>query len=346
MSKTIGIDIGYETVKVVGLERHGKRYLLGGMNVVSIPHNSWQIDNLLNHEAIAKAIKQALATAKPHPIMGKKAMLALPESVIFSGTFSMPQLTNRELEQAIPFEVAEKLSINLEEYYFDYEKATSLCHPLDQAELNDLKAKQAEEEKKNKKEPNKPKAAEPQLTIFAVAAKKTLIQSAVDLCSAAGLELTAIEIKPAAIARAVVPGNDQKARAIIDLGAGSTGASIVEGKNIRVTSTVPWGVEALLTQEALTPAQLQKELTTVFDELVHITKFFENRVCPGIKVEEVIISGSGANLGPTAEVFQSETGLKSRLALPFNMVDTDHFPVPDQMTHTFTDAVGLAMRRD
>ncbi len=346
MSTTIGIDIGFETVKVIGLSRSGKKWRLIGMAIASIPHSSWQTDGLLNREEISVAIANALKAAKPSAIKGKKTMVALPESVIFSGTFSMPLLSDRELAQALPFAIADKLSINLDDYYYDSETAVSACHPIDlsspaAADIKKPTNKITNSKSNAKKEPE----SNPQFqqTIFAVAAKKTLIDSVIELCNQTGLELTAIEIKPGAIARSVINSDDQKARAIIDLGAGSTGASIVEGRNIRVTSTVPWGVEPLL-GKTIPASELQSQLAPVFDELVHINKFFENRVCPGVRVEEIIISGSGSNLANIIEVFQQETGLKTRLATPFLHVDTHHYPVPINLTHTFTDAIGLAMR--
>lgn len=341
MSSTIGIDIGYETVKVIGLENHGKRWKLRGMNIAPIPANSWQTEAVLNQDTIAQTIAETLKHAKPDAIVGKKAMFALPESVIFSGTFAMPLLDKEELVQAIPFELAEKLSINLEEFYFDYEVVTTKCKPLTPTEAEKL-SKAAAKAKESKRPDPKPIEADA-MTVFAVAAKKTLIESVIALAKKAGLEPVGIDIKPGAIARAVIKPSDQKARAIIDLGAGSTGASIVEGQSIRVTSTVPWGVKALL-DKGLTVEQLRKEFASVFDELVHITKFFENRVCPGITIEEIILSGSGTNIPQIVEVFQQETGLPSKIGEPFGDVDTDHYPIKTQYSHTFADAVGLAMR--
>lgn len=346
MSTTIGIDIGYETVKVIGLDRRGKRWSLGGMNIAPIPLSSWQTDVLANQEEIAKVIVDSLRLAKPGAIKGKRAMVALPESVIFSGTFSMPLLSAAELAEAIPFELAEKLSINLEDFYFDYEVVTTKCKPLDPRTVPPPATKSsqdADSKDNNKDTTNKEPMAQEALTVFGVAAKKTLIQSVIELADIAHLELVGIDIKPGAIARSVIPKNDERPRAILDLGAGSTGASIVEGQSIRVTSTVPWGVKALLDQK-LTAEQLQKEFGPVFDELVHITKFFENRVCPGIRVEEIILSGSGTNIAGVVEAFQQQTGLKARVGSPFGLVDTHHYPVSARFSHTFADAVGLAMR--
>lgn len=341
MSKIVGIDIGYETLKVISLEKSGRKWRLGGMNVAPIPAGSWQTDSLLNQEAIAHSLKDALRLAKPSAIKDKQATIALPESVIFSGTFSMPNLSKKELRQAIPFELANKLSINLEDFNYDYEIVKTRCHPADQTTPISQNAVETKDDIK-KPAPTKRRSNESQLTVFAVAAKKTLIQSVVDLFKKAELELIAIDIKPAAIARSIIKGGDDEARAIIDLGSGSAGASIVEGRSIRVTSTIPWGVKNLL-QRNNSPEELQKEFGHVFDELVHITKFFENRVCPEVRVGQIILSGSGTNLTGVAEAFQKETGLPTIIGEPFTQVDSRHYPLGSELGHTFADAVGLAM---
>lgn len=332
-------------MKIVGLEPAGKRWKLRGMSLVHTPANPWQIDNLTHIDELAKLVNDGLKNARPHPIIGKKVMVALPESVIFSSTFAMPEMSDGELRKALPFEIADKLSIEIDQYYYDFEEVTSRCRPihtLTPQKPEDLEAK--ETKKKSEGAAEEPVADVPQVTIFCVATKKSLVDSVIRLCESAGLELAGIDIKPGAIARAVIKNNDQKARIIVDMGVGGTGASIAEGQSLRVTSTVPWGTHSIADRIVGPVPDLREKAAPVFDELVHITKFFENRVCPGVKIEELIISGTGANIPNVVEVFQQETGLPTALADPFAKVETNHFPIPKEMTHPFSDAIGLAMR--
>jgi Tfp pilus assembly PilM family ATPase len=320
----------------------GKRFRLQGMHLANIPPGSWKIDKIDNIDEIAKTVVEAMRIAKPHAVTTRKAMFALPESVIFSATLTMPDLPKDELEKALPFELAERLSINPEDYHIDYEKVSSKCKPIDQATATKLNEKEAATAEKNA--PAKPVSNTPQITVFAAATRKTLVASIVELCEKARLELSGIDIKPGAIIRSVMPANDQKARIVVDMGVGGTGASVAEGQSLRVTSTVPWGTHTIAQTITAPVSDLRERLAPVFDELVHITKFFENRVCPGLKIEQLIISGTGAGIPNVAEVIQKETGLPTTLAEPFKNVDTHHFPVPVELTHTFADAIGLAMR--
>lgn len=348
MSTTIGVDIGFNTVKIVSLQGRDKRWRLEGMAISDCPADSWKPDALHNVDEIAKVIGQAMRTAKPHSISGKKAMVALPESVIFSGTFSVPHLPASELKQALPLQIADRLSVEIDEYYFDYEEINSQCSPVSTETLAEHKETTAEIDKEKaepSKLPDSPKdVGQPAITVFAIAAKKTLIQSVQELCKKANLDLAGIDIKPGAIVRSIIPSGDRKIRLILDLGVGGTGASIAEGRELRVTSIIPWGINAIGEHIDGPVDDLRSKAAPVFDELVHITRFFENRICPGVKIEELVISGSGANIPNVVEEFQKETGLPTRLSDPFSQIDTSHFPVPKNLVHTFSDAIGLAMR--
>lgn len=339
----VGVDIGHETVKIASLEHLGKRFRLQGMHLANIPPGSWKIDKIDNIDEIAKTVVEAMRIAKPHAITTRKAMFALPESVIFSATLTMPDLPTDELEKALPFELAERLSINPEDYHIDYEKVSSTCKPIDQATASKIVEKKPVKPDGNV-DTKSATAKAPQITIFAAATRKTLVNSIVELCQKAHLELSGIDIKPGAIIRSVMPANDQKARIVVDMGVGGTGASVAEGQSLRVTSTVPWGTHSIAQTITAPVPDLRERLAPVFDELVHITKFFENRVCPGLKIEQLIVSGTGAGIPNVVEVVQKETGLPTTLAEPFKNVDTHHFPVPVELTHTFADAIGLAMR--
>lgn len=344
MSKvTVGLDIGFDTLKLAGLERQGQGFRLVGFNSAKIPPGSWQADQLGNLPELAKVIEVTMRTAKPHGINTKHAVIAMPESVIFSGAFTMPIMAEKELRKAIPFEAAEKLSINLEEYQLDFETSSIACqlsHTL-----------RAPTESNNAKEPAKEKPLtidKPAVLVFAVAAKRTLINSVVDLCKEAHLEPKGLDIKPGGIVRAMAPVNDHKARLVVDLGASAIGTFVVEGQALRLISTVPIGFRQIQGDQMLdaVPAGAAEKLSPIFDEIVHLTKFFENRVCAGTKIAEIILSGGGSNLPGIEKLFQQETGFKTSLGNPLERVDTHHFPIPPNIARTFADAIGLAMYDD
>lgn len=334
---TVGIDIGYDTLKIVGLKRAGNRFRLVGMGVASIPADSWTPDELKNREEIAKVIKDTVATTKPSPLHSGKGMIALPESVIYSGTFSMPQLSDKELSQAIPFTVADKLSINIDDYAIDFEKITSKCRPNSQI------VRHSTVDGPNKSAKPEAPTTEPinQATIFAVAAKHSLIDSIVDLFDQINLELAGIGIKPGAVVRTVVDKNDGKIRMIIDIGATATSITVAEGKSVQLTSSIPIGARSF---EQLPAIKMQSALEPVWQEILHASRFFENRICPGFKVEEVILTGGGANVPGILPLLKSQIGLPTSIGNPLVRLDTGHYPINLATANTFPSCFGLAMR--
>ncbi|HSX42244.1 MAG TPA: pilus assembly protein PilM [Candidatus Saccharimonadales bacterium] len=356
----VGVDIAYEAVKICGLVKKGARYQLIGLNWAAIPKDSWGADQLKNRDEIARVLVDALKTAKPEPIKTTAAVVALPETAVYSATFSMPALSRAELTQALPFEIGERLAINPDEYYFDYETLSSACQPLGDTvgspagsaptlprpgpttdAGSKTKALDSARAASKTAAPSQ-KAGTPQMAVFAVAAKRTLVDSVIDCLHQAGLTVSGIDIKAGAIINALLPRDDKKMRLIVDLGAGTTGIAVGEGKAIHLISSVPIGTRGLGDNDL---AGFQQVAAPIFDELVHATKFFENRMCPGRKIEEIIIIGGSATITGLSEFFTTQTGLKTVVGNPFGQIDTHRYPIPDEFIHKFADSIGCAMRK-
>lgn len=318
----IGVDLGYDTMKVIGLTKKGRLWRLVGLATATVPADSWSQETLKNGDEIAKILSTALRQAKPSALTERKLTVALPESSFMTTNLTVPRLPPEQLAQTVPFEVAEKLSINPEEFTIDFEATDSLCQPVE--EKGAIPSKD-------------------QVTVFAVAAKKTLVQSLIETCLRARLELSGLDIKPGAIVRSVVPIDDRLPRLVIDLGANSTICTVAEGQKLRVLSSVALGTHTTqTTRDDLTGFEAKAE--PIFDEVVHLTKFYENRICPGQKIQQIVLTGGGSNIRGVDELFTRETGLTTAIGNPFKLIDSHRFPIPAELNHTFADAVGLAIR--
>lgn len=326
-------------MKVVSLQSAGKQFRLVGLGLTSIPNNSWSTTELKNQEAIATAIESVRQQSKPHPIASRQIVVALPESVIFSSSFATPRLTPTELAQALPYEIAYKLSIDLESHYLDYETVSSQCRPVEQLALSP---------KKTAKRVDQIATAAPtsdQVMVFAVAAKRSLIDSIVQMCDRHNLELVGIDIKPGAIARAIIPNDDQKIRLVVDLGAYTTAISIIEGQSVRLVSSLALGIDSVSKTGRASSQDIQANYGPVFDEIVHASKYFENRLCPNISLSEIVLIGGGSNISGIERIFQEQVGVPTRLGNPFQLVTTGRYTIKADVARTMADAVGLAMRR-
>lgn len=347
----IGIDIAYGALKVTALEHRGSRYRLAGMSYGVIPKNSWTADELKNQDEISQTLKKCLEQAKPHSIKSNIAMIALPEAAVFTTVFNVPELNHKELEMALPFEIADKLSVNLDDYIIDYETSSSVCQPV--VEAASIKTAEEKSEKKTKeKAKDEPlQETEAKVTdgahyaVFAVATKRTLVQSVEDFCKKCGLVLAGVDIKSDCIVRSLIHNDDRTMRLIVDLGASTTGLTVAEGMSTRLLSSIPLGTTLYDPKSSDALEKFKKESGPIFDEIMHVTKFYQNRVCPGQKISEIILSGGGSDIDGIKEVVAEKTALPTSVGEAFSKVDTHRFPVPREYGHKFADSVGLAMRK-
>jgi type IV pilus assembly protein PilM len=171
-NSVFGLDIGFETIKLVELKKNRHSIKLVGAKEVRLTERILERDSFRNKAATANLIKEACRSALPGPIRAKKIVTALPENFVFSKTIQMPKMSREELEKSIQIEAAQYLPIPAEEVYIDFQ--TLIVHPDES--LTD---------------------------ILLVAAPKKLVDDYVEMTRIAGLELVALETKPIAVGRAV-----------------------------------------------------------------------------------------------------------------------------------------------
>ena len=85
-NSVFGLDIGYETIKLVQLVRHKNSIKLVGYSEMPLTERILERDSFKNKAATANLIKEACRKAKPFPIRAKKIVSALPETFVFSKT--------------------------------------------------------------------------------------------------------------------------------------------------------------------------------------------------------------------------------------------------------------------
>lgn len=349
MGKTvIGIDIAYGALKITALEHKGNGFRLVGLSYGIIPKDSWTDSELKNQDEIIPVLKKCLEEAKPHRINSNLAMIALPEAAIFSTVFNIPNLKQKELEDALPFEIASKLSVNLEDYVIDYETSSSACQPVvaeTEEPKQDIKEKDSKATKKEVEAVPDHVTAGEHYAVFAVATKKALVNSLTEFCQKAGLKLVGVDIKSDCIVRSLISGRDEEMRMVVDLGASATGITVAEGQSTRLISAIPVGTQSYSPKSPNALELFNKESGPIFDEVIHVTKFYQNRVCPGKKITQLVLAGGGSDIPGIAAVFEKETGLPAVIGEAFHQVDTHKFPIPREFGHKFADSVGLAMRK-
>lgn len=295
---TFGLDIGFNTMKVVQIKGAGKNAQLLSAAEVEIPQNVFSKEGIAEQKKLADKILEAMRLAKPHRISAQLVASALPESMVFTKKLSLPKMLPSEIDKNIPFQAKEFFPIPIEETYMDW-----------QIVGNDPKAKK--------------------LDIFVIAAPKVLIDSLSQTIKMAGLELLGLETRPIALARSLIDQNDLNTYIIIDIGANTTELTCFDEKMVQITATAALGGEKI-------KADFCQSLKIINSEVVHLIKYYQNRLGKTRNFRKILLAGGGANIEKVAETLEGLIKIKTEIGLPLVKLKS--------YDPKFATALGLAMK--
>ena len=331
----VGIDIGYDSVKVIALKKnHGA--ILKSANIVMIPYDKSLEQKQANLTKISQTIQTALKTAKPK-ISEKTAVSGLPESKVFTKVIQVPKMTDEELETALPYEAARHIPLPQNEIYLDWK--------------------------------NLGEGAKDTLDILIVAAPKFLVENYLSLFKQIGIELIALETKPIAASRAIIKKDEKQTILILDIGAEATGISIFDSESIKFTYTIPHGGNTL-TKNIASTLKISEEqaekfkrevgfkkdshpeiikamepiMNDIIEEINNAIKYYESRTTPRREIAEIRICGGGALTPKIADYVHQNVGKKTIIANPFINLNPGGPSLPQEQILRLTTAVGLALR--
>ena len=71
-----GVDIGYDSIKIISLKKEEKENFLESSNIISIPPKTLE-EKKVDKQTVAKALIEALKSAKPKKISFRLAKLGI-----------------------------------------------------------------------------------------------------------------------------------------------------------------------------------------------------------------------------------------------------------------------------
>ncbi len=296
-SATLGVDIGTASLKVVELAR-GKQlpslvnYALledqarllrstGAIQSSSVKLSPGQLTELL---------KLALEKGK---FSARSAIASVPPFVNFTAILDLPQMQERELEQALTFQARSYIPV-----------------PLSEVALQWLKVGEI-----------RPNVGAAHDIVMLNAVPNEYVAHCREAFAAAGLSLAAIEIEQLALVRGAV-GPDQTTTMILDIGALSTGILVAERGQLIFAEQADIGgdlvTQALSGALGLSPVRADAlkhahgivgdgagrdlaavalpAVDAVLGEIRKAIYTFESRFQRRIGIERVLLTGAGANL--------------------------------------------------
>jgi type IV pilus assembly protein PilM len=294
-----GLDIGYQTLKVMQLkgEKPGAKLL----SVAEIPISPKTLtkEGIKDKNKVVEAIHRAMQAAKPHSISTRIVSTALPESLVFTKSIDLPKMSEEEINKNIPYQAGEFFPIPPAEMYIDWQIVGLL--------------------------PNNN-----QVDVLVVAAPKIIVDSIAEVMKMANLELSSLETKPVADVRALISPNDSGPYLLLDIGAQTSSIICFDQGTIKLTSTISAGGDDLT-------ANFQPNVNNLASEIIHLVKYYQNRIGQATIFKKIILAGGGANIPHTAEGLEKATRIKTGVGWPIITTKT--------YNPKFATVIGLAIKK-
>jgi len=343
MARLIGLDLGSFSIKVVSLSKRGKGYRLDAIGIALNPYGARPGADEASQVRVAEAVKKLLSDNR---ISSAKAILALPESVVYTRVVQMPVLSDSELASAIHWEAEQYVPVPLDQVNIDYEVISRPEKGTDREKME----------------------------VFLVAAPKTVVSRTVEFASRCGIEVSGLETEMVALSRAMIPDSSGLGPTmLVSLGASSTNLAIVRDGMLVLTHSLESGGTALtraISTEfglefpqaeeykrsyGLDPTQLEGKVRECLRPLVDrllsevrkAIQYYNSSLQESnqeMQIKRVILAG-GTALLPGLVTYTAESfGMEVVLGNAFSFIEPSATAAIPQDTVSFGTAVGLGMR--
>jgi len=337
-----GIDIGDSCVNIFQLEREGKKDRIRSFASAKIKKGSTDNGKIIEKEEVVLSIKEALGKVSPKSVNTKKVICSLPESKVFLRIINIPKVEESEAPEAIKWEMEANIPLPIDSVYFDWQFIDS--------------------EIKNKQK------------VLTVAVHKEVVDVLAEILEKAGLEPYAFEVESIAVARSLIPENENKESLdlIVDLGDTKTSFIIVEngvpcftsgihfsseiisdaiarGLNINEIQTEKikndYGIENPLKDNPILNS-IKSVLENLAKEIENTADFYSNSLQKSKSIDRIILSGAGANLKGIIPYLTTRLRKEVEMGDPWaNLNLGSEIPIISQEESIkFSAAIGLALR--
>jgi len=332
-----GLDIGFNSVKVMQTNNHNKRHQVTGYGVANFKDSCVDRGIIIDHEAVASTVKDLFENKLVGEITTRRVAFSVPAARTFSRILHLPTLAKKDLAEAVRLEA--------EQYI-----------PVPIADLN-LDFTIIKQDQKN-------------TDVLAVAVPKKIVDSYLQLSRLLGLEAVVMETTTGSIDR-LFRQTDQNDVPSVLIDFGSVSADItVYDETMVVTGTVPGGGDDItqliaeklnVTKEeghlikvkyGLGASKKQKEiveavtplLKQTLKELKRMIRYYEERSEKHAKIEQVVTFGGGANVPGLSEYLINELRIPVRACNPWNHVQFKHGQEPSGAERSmYITAASLAL---
>jgi type IV pilus assembly protein PilM len=342
--RILGIDIGTTSIKAVELSKEGGVIRLNTYGILENYGHLERINDAIQtsslkilDEVTAEMLKKLLSEMKPTT---HTCSMSVPVFSAFVSLMDLPQLSEKELKQAIPFEARQYVPVPISEVALDWQ----VLGPT-------------------------PGQEGQKIQVLLVAVPQDTIGKYQRIAELAGLDLKALEIETIAAARAVV-GPDPSTLLLVDIGSRATVITVVDEGYVRITRSIdtaggdltqvianglnvsPLKAEMLKKSRGLLAGAEEENLAAlmmplldvIISEIQKLGMLYQERTKREIK--KVILTGGSANIPGLVDYFGRELQKETSIGNTFSQLQYPSIltPILANIGPTFAVAVGLALK--
>ncbi|MBI2600131.1 pilus assembly protein PilM [Candidatus Daviesbacteria bacterium] len=367
---SVGLDIGFSSIKLVALGKEDKTYKLISLGTILTPQPGLISDSDTDLEAIAAAIKSLFSATK---IEQKEVVVALPESKVFTRVVDdLPYLSDNELSSAIKYAAEEFIPMPLADVNLNWQVLLR-TEGMNNQNLASSRSAQGSEIKQSLVSP----AGETRNTktvVLVIASPRNAVAKYIKVLGMAGLRPKALETETIAVTRSLVGNNPfSPSTLIVQLGATTTDFAAVSSGLIWLTRSISTGGMAItraLSQhfnfelaqaeeykkvygmnEDQLEGKVYETLKPIIDIIIgeskRVIQAFETKY-PQNPIKRVVLSGGGAKMPGIVIYFANNLGLEVQEADPWYSIIKDKSLTSklSPVASSYSVAIGLALRED
>lgn len=333
-----GLDIGFNSVKVMQVDGGSKKNNVLGYGVNTFDTKAIDNGTIIDFESIAASVHELFSKHLVGDITTPRVAMSVPAARTFTRILSLPQLDEKDLDAAVRLEAEQYIPVPIDDLYIDYEQI---------------------------------RANEKGRDFLVVAVPKKIINSYVDLAKILGLEVVTMETTLGSTGRLFKHTDQQDVpTVIIDFGSVSADVTIYDNNQLVVTGTIPGGGDDFTTligeslgvtrQEAhviktkygLGVSKKQKEIMTALQpkldvinkEIKRMIRYYEERSNTKKKVDQVVTLGGGANMPGLSEYLTNSLRVPVRACNPWQEISFGRLQEPSVLEKSiYLTVVGLAL---
>ncbi|MCM1286839.1 MAG: pilus assembly protein PilM [Clostridium sp.] len=305
-NKVLSIDITNESITIIELTVSQKKQTnIHNVLIFETPEDAYEDGIIKDADRVAAAIREQLSS---RGISNKNAIFVLSSAKIVNREVVVPFVKPNKIRGIINANSSEYFPVNIEDYVVSH----TVLETVVDAENNK------------------------QIRVLAVAAPTQMVKSYYELASLAGLNVVNIDYIGNAMLQLIKTQTSQNATTmVIQLGSESTVLNIVQGDNLLLQRTVPYGTNSVVNvimdekgvdaTTAMTLLQNDRLITVDFDDneatgafrylinnIGRVMDFYASKN-PDKPIDDVFLTGDGALIKGIDGLFKIQLNVNVRI---------------------------------